>query len=101
MNTNETGAEVQADVVSAPANKTGKGTVIAAAAAVVIGGAGIACATVPAVRNAIRMAVMKPDDYCAYVYQRTFDRLDDQLAKRAEATEANTSDVTFEIPLFH
>jgi len=99
MNTNETGAEVQADVVSAPANKTGKGTVIAAAAAVVIGGAGIACATVPAVRNAIRMAVMKPDDYCAYVYQRTFDRLDDQLTKRAEATEANTSDVTFEIEL--
>ena len=97
MKTNEMNSEVQADVVSASAKKTGKGTVIAAAAAVVIGGAGIACATVPAVRNAVRMAIMKPDDYCAYVYQNMIDIVDDQAVKRSEASEANTSDVTFEL----
>ena len=99
MKTNEINAEVQADVVSASAKKAGKGTVIATAAAVVIGGAGIAYAAVPAVRNTVRMAVMKPDDYCAYVYQNTVDRFDDQAVKHAEASETNTSDVTLEIEL--
>ena len=99
MNTNEMNAEVQADVVSATAKKTSKGTVIAAAAAVVIGGAGIACATVPAVRNAVRMAVMKPDDYCAYVYQNTIDKFEDQQVKRTEASKTNTSGISLELEL--
>ena len=99
MNTNEMNAEVQADVVSATAKKTSKGAVIAAAAAVVIGGAGIACATVPAVRNAVRMAVMKPDDYCAYVYQNTIDKFEDQQVKRTEASKTNTSGISLELEL--
>ena len=96
MNFNGTNSEVQADVVSASGKKAGKGAAAAAVAAVIVGGAGISYAAVPAVRNSVKMAVMKPDKYVASVYEDLADKVDSAV-NSSSLSENNSTDITYDI----
>ena len=58
-----------------------------------MGGAGISYAAVPAVRNSVKMAVMKPDKYVASVYEDLADKVDSAV-KSSSLSENNTTDIT-------
>lgn len=96
MNFNGTNSEVQADVVSLTKKKVSKGAVAAAAAAVIVGGAGVSYAAVPAVRNTVKMSVMKPDKYVASVYEDLEDGIDSAV-KSSALSESNFTDITYDL----
>lgn len=79
--------EILADVVTKKSKKGG--AVVAAAAAVVVGGAAVSYAAVPAVRNAVKMAVMKPDKYCVSVYQSAVDKFTRELDEKPAVQKEN------------
>ena len=57
--------------------------IIAAVTAVVlVGGCGVAYATVPVVQNTVKMAIMSPEKYCADVYDNCIDKLKEDTDKK-------------------
>ncbi len=60
-----------ADVVK---KKKKTGVIIGVAAAVLVGGSGVAYAAVPVVHNTVNMAVMSPEKYCESVYENSIDK---------------------------
>ncbi len=65
--------DVTANVI--PKKKKKAGIIAGTAAAVVLGGSGVAYAAVPAVNNTVNMAVMSPQKYCTSVYQKNISRM--------------------------
>jgi len=57
--------------------------IIAAVTAVVlVGGCGVAYATVPAVQNTVKMTIMSPEKYCADVYDNCIEKLKESTDKQ-------------------
>lgn len=83
-------SEILADVVE---TKKHTGRVIAAAAAVVVGGSALAYTASPVFRNTVKLACMKPEKYCASVYEKSFDILNREI-EDSPYSDANAAEIT-------
>ena len=70
-----------ADVVT---KKKKPGVIIGVAAAVLVGGSGVAYAAVPVVHNTVNMAVMSPEKYCIDVYENSIDKCFKEYDEKTE-----------------
>lgn len=85
--------EILADVVS---SKKKTPVIIGAVVAVVAGCAAASYAFVPAVKNAVNMTFMKPENYCTYVYENA---IDSALKSVEDTEESNAVDMSVNLEL--